>query len=75
MKRAIFLDFLMAHGMKIIHLTLLDKIEIPPYGFGAGISFGTRAGVFSLSYALGSQRGNPILIRAAKIHFGFISLF
>ena len=46
-----------------------------PYGFGAGISFGTRAGVFSLSYALGSQRGNPILIRAAKIHFGFISLF
>jgi len=28
MKRAIFLDFLMAHGMKIIHLTLLDKIEI-----------------------------------------------
>ena len=46
-----------------------------PYGFGAGITFSTKAGLFSLSYALGSQQGNPILIRAAKIHFGFISLF
>jgi len=46
-----------------------------PYGFGAGITFGTKAGIFSLSYALGSQQGNPILVRAAKIHFGFLSLF
>lgn len=46
-----------------------------PFGFGAGITFSTKAGLFSLSYALGSQQGNPILIRAAKIHFGFVSLF
>lgn len=46
-----------------------------PFGFGAGITFSTRAGLFSLSYALGSQQGNPVLIRAAKIHFGFLSLF
>jgi len=46
-----------------------------PFGFGAGIAFSTKAGLFSLSYALGSQKGNPILIRAAKIHFGFVSLF
>lgn len=46
-----------------------------PYGFGAGITFGTRAGIFSLSYALGSEQGNPVLLRAAKIHFGFLSVF
>jgi outer membrane protein assembly factor BamA len=46
-----------------------------PYAFGAGISIGTKAGVFSFSSALGSQQGNPILIRTAKFHFGFLSVF
>lgn len=46
-----------------------------PYGFGAGISFETKAGIFSLNYALGSQFDNPILLRSAKLHFGFVSLF
>ena len=43
--------------------------------FGVGTSFGTTAGIFNLSYALGSQRGNPFLIRTAKIHFGYTSVF
>lgn len=46
-----------------------------PYAFGAGVTFGTKAGIFSLSTAVGSQQGNPLLIRASKIHFGFLSLF
>jgi outer membrane protein assembly factor BamA len=46
-----------------------------PYGFGAGIAFGTKAGSFSLSYALGSQFNQPVQLRASKIHFGFISTF
>ena len=46
-----------------------------PYGFGAGISFQTKAGIFSINYALGRQFDNPIQFRAAKIHFGFVSLF
>lgn len=46
-----------------------------PYGFGAGISFETKAGIFSVNYALGKQFDNPILFRAAKIHFGFTSVF
>lgn len=46
-----------------------------PFGFGAGISFQTRAGIFSVNYALGRQQNNPILIRAAKIHFGFVNFF
>ena len=46
-----------------------------PYGFGAGISFETKAGIFSINYALGSQFGNPIDIRAGKVHFGIVNYF
>ncbi|MGE0561021.1 MAG: POTRA domain-containing protein [Flavobacteriales bacterium] len=46
-----------------------------PFGFGTGMSFDTKAGIFSISYALGQQFENPILFRSAKIHFGFINFF
>lgn len=46
-----------------------------PYSFGAGINFQTKPGIFSVSYSLGSQQGNPILFRSAKIHFGFVNYF
>jgi len=46
-----------------------------PYGFGAGVSFETKAGIFSLSYALGKQFDNPIQLRAGKVHFGIVSYF
>ncbi len=46
-----------------------------PYGFGAGINFETKAGIFGLDYALGSQNGNPISIKNAKIHFGYVNYF
>ena len=46
-----------------------------PYGFGAGFSFATAIGVFSIQYALGSQQNNPILFKNGKIHFGYIAYF
>ncbi|HBF87524.1 MAG TPA: hypothetical protein DDX39_02690 [Bacteroidales bacterium] len=46
-----------------------------PIGIGAGIDFETKAGIFTLNYALGKQLGNPFSIRSAKIHLGFISRF
>ncbi|MFI5203683.1 MAG: hypothetical protein ACHQF2_04235, partial [Flavobacteriales bacterium] len=46
-----------------------------PFGFGAGVSFGMKAGIFTLNYALGKQLGNPVLLRGSKVHFGFISYF
>lgn len=46
-----------------------------PFGFGAGFSFGTNIGIFSISYALGKQLNNPILLRDGKIHFGYIAYF
>ena len=46
-----------------------------PWGFGLGLDFDTKAGIFSISYALGKQFDNPIEIQTAKIHFGYISRF
>ena len=46
-----------------------------PYGFGAGINFETKAGIFGLNYALGSQNDNPLSIKNAKIHFGYVNYF
>ena len=46
-----------------------------PAGFGAGIEFQTKAGIFTLSYALGHQLGNDVQFKAARIHFGFVNRF
>lgn len=52
-----------------------NKLKDTPYGFGSGISFGTSQGIFSISYALGKQLNNPLLLRNGIIHFGYISYF
>ena len=46
-----------------------------PLSFGAGISFETKAGIFSINYALGKQFDNPIYLKAGKVHFGIVSYF
>ncbi|MFH0893051.1 MAG: hypothetical protein V2A54_01345 [Bacteroidota bacterium] len=46
-----------------------------PLGFGAGIRFQTKAGIFTLSYALGKQYSNPIQFSTSKVHFGIASYF
>ncbi|MBL7964435.1 MAG: hypothetical protein JNM31_11410 [Flavobacteriales bacterium] len=52
-----------------------EPLEDGPTGFGVGTNFETKAGIFSLTYALGQQFNNPVELRAAKVHFGFTSLF
>lgn len=54
----------------------VDKyLHDAPIGFGAGISFETKAGIFSINYALGKQFDNPIQLRSGKIHFGIVNYF
>jgi outer membrane protein assembly factor BamA len=55
--------------------TLNNYVRDTPLGFGLGISFETRPGIFSLTYALGKQFENPIFLRSAKVHFGIVSSF
>ncbi|MEX2379486.1 MAG: hypothetical protein WD530_01985 [Vicingaceae bacterium] len=55
--------------------SMSNFIKDTPIGVGAGMSFETGAGIFSINYAIGKQFDNPFDLRAGKIHFGFISLF
>ncbi len=52
-----------------------EYINDTPVGFGAGITFETRLGIFSFNYALGRQFNDPVRIRSAKIHFGLVNYF
>lgn len=62
--------------------TLGDKRSYH-YGFGTGVNFETKAGIFGISYALGGNRTvqndvstkAPPLFRNGKIHFGYVSYF
>ena len=46
-----------------------------PFGFGTGLTFGTQAGLFSLSVAVGGTGEQPVDFGAPKVHFGYLSLF
>lgn len=67
--------FLFASRAYLENISANKRIIDRPLSFGSGISFETKAGIFNLTYALGKQLNNPIILRAAKIHFGIVSLF
>lgn len=46
-----------------------------PIGVGAGMQFQTKAGIFSLQYAAGKQKGTTLSFTQAKVHIGYISRF
>lgn len=55
--------------------TITTEVEDKPLGIGIGSSFQTKAGIFTISYALGKQFDNPVELKNAKIHFGLINYF
>lgn len=59
----------------IVKKTLIENTTNYPFGVGVGVNFQTKPGIFSVSYAIGKQNGNPIDFSVAKIHFGFVNLF
>jgi outer membrane protein assembly factor BamA len=67
--------FLFINGMYYESRERNDFRHDTPIGFGAGITFETKLGIFSLNYALGREYSNPIIFRSAKIHFGLINYF
>ncbi len=46
-----------------------------PISIGAGMTFETRAGLFSIVYALGKPSKSSFEFRNGKIHFGYVNLF
>lgn len=55
--------------------TALTYLKDHPFGIGAGFSFGTKLGIFTISYALGKQLNNNVDFRSGKIHFGYTAYF
>lgn len=52
-----------------------DVFQSYVVGFGGGITFNTKIGMFSVNYALGTQQDVPIDFRRSKIHLGYINYF
>lgn len=46
-----------------------------PFGFGLGANLGSKVGIFSLAYALGIEKQNPLDLKSGKIHLGYIINF
>jgi outer membrane protein assembly factor BamA len=44
-------------------------------GFGLGLAFETKAGIFNISYAMGKRDDTKFNFRDAKIHVGYVSFF
>ncbi|MFT3749245.1 MAG: hypothetical protein QM768_13050 [Agriterribacter sp.] len=55
--------------------TAINQTAHTYMGFGVGMAFETKAGIFNLSYAVGKRDDVPLNFRQAKIHFGLVSLF
>lgn len=54
---------------------LLSSASDKPWGLGAGMFLETGAGIFSLYYAVGAERGNSPDLQRARIHFGLVNYF
>ncbi|MEA3443766.1 MAG: hypothetical protein U9R19_03485, partial [Bacteroidota bacterium] len=67
--------FIFADGAYYEKNTVSGFLSDTPFGFGLGSSFQTKAGIFTISYALGKQFDNPVEIKNAKIHFGIVNYF
>lgn len=59
----------------IQNFTRTTRTSDTPIGFGAGITFETKVGLFGVSLAVGKQATNPLDFRNVKTHFGYVSLF
>lgn len=58
----------------IIANDIIQAVEYQ-FGAGAGLSFDTEAGLFSIVFALGKSELQPFDLSYSKIHFGYVSRF
>lgn len=63
-------------------MTVQKRDYFQPFGFGTGITFETKVGLFGVSLAFGGIRDahgtrsdQPLDFGAPKVHFGYVSLF
>ncbi len=61
----------MAYETKLPDRTVTDL----PIGFGGGLTLDTRAGQFTISYAIGKIPANPFSLRSSRVHMGIVNRF
>ena len=66
----VFLDVAYVH--RKFNNTIFQDV---PFGFGTGLTFATKIGIFGLTYALGQQKDKKIDFRSSKLHFGYVATF
>ena len=52
-----------------------EFIHDTPIGVGVGADFSSKAGIFTISYAIGKQFDNAFDLQTARIHFGYLAQF
>ena len=59
------------------YITEVDNVweENYPLGFGGGLSFSTKAGIFNMVYALGKEKGGQVNFNNSVVNFGLVSRF
>ena len=62
------------NASRMIQKTVNRSFSDWPQGFGVGMNFNLGNGVFSLLYALGTQKNTGIQLNSAKVHLGFTYL-
>ncbi len=68
--------FMLFYDQSILQTQTFSQQNIDyPFGLGAGLSFGTRGGTFTLAYALGKSKEQDFGFSRAKIHIGIVSNF
>ncbi len=67
--------FIFIDGGYYENIAAQEFISDFPLGFGTGVNLSTRAGIFSLVYAIGKHFDNPVQIANAKIHIGYLNRF
>jgi len=71
-KNAYFYTFF---NTAVVENVLDKKRSDLPFGFGAGASLETKAGIFAVTYALGQKADSKLSFRNSKIHFGYVNYF
>ncbi len=59
----------------VINDVIEDSQEQYPIGFGVGLKFRSKAGVFDLAYAFGHSNNQSIGLNSSKIHIGYSTVF
>lgn len=53
----------------------VDRKHLLARGFGLGMQYGTKAGIISLTYAVGRTNDTPLQAGRGKIHIGLVNQF